>query len=584
MKIKRRVSRFFVLYCLIGVFFVTAFARVFYLQILCGDSAEKTVISQLGLSVRDVAPRGKIYDRNKTVLAGNRKGYIIMIKKTNQESVAVTVKNLASHINMSYEELLYKMQEAGFSTVNPYVFSEDADLELVTKINESPEKYPSAEIITQPIREYFYPESAVHILGRCGIISREEYEARTGYNYDDYIGKQGAEKAFENILRGKNGVRAKERYTDSGAKKFFEDIPATPGKNVILTIDLPLQQAVEEALFKTVSSTYGATGGAFVITDVNSGEILASASNPDYNINEFSKKYSVLSKDKNKPFFNRCISGLYEPGSTFKPITAIASLESGTLSKDEKISTRGKYEYFDRTFRCNIYKETGKTHGTIDVCRALGVSCNYFFYELGKRTGIDEISKYASLFGLDSPTGIELASEEATGVIATPDNREKHRGVWYGGDTLQAAIGQSDNRFTPLALASYAAALGNGGKVYRAHILKGVEDLDGGITTTPTEVISAIDIKKETFDTIKKGMLDVTKNGTAKDVFSDFPISVAGKTGTSQVSKHTNGLFVGYAPIDNPQIAFCVVIEGGGTGNAAAKTAKNVLSYYFNIE
>ena len=583
MKINKKITRFTILYTLLGVFFVTIFARLFYLQVMCQETSEKAVISQLSLSSKISAPRGKIYDRNKTILAGNREGYIIIIKKSTDELVALTVKNLAKLSGISYEDLLYKMRDVKFSYSNPFVFSEDAEIELVTKIKESPEKYPCAEIMTQPIRKYFYPESLVHILGRCGIISREEYENSTGYSYNDYIGKQGVEKTFESVLRGQDGLRAKEKYTDKGMKKFFEDISAVPGNDVILTIDLPLQQNVEEALSFTVSNTYGARGGAFLITDINSGEILASASNPSYDITEFNKKYAILSKDTDKPFFNRCISGLYEPGSTFKPITAIAAMESGTLKPAETIRTRGKYEYFDQIFRCNIYRETGKTHGTIDVSRALGVSCNYFFYELGKRTGIDEISKFASLFGLDKPTGIEL-KEETTGTIATPENRKKRGGVWYGGDALQASIGQSDNLFTPLALTNYVAALGNGGKVYSAHILKGIKDIDGNVSYIAPQILNKVNLKNETFDAIKKGMLDVTTNGTAKEVFRDFPVSVAGKTGTSQVSGRTNGLFIGYAPAENPKIAFCVVIEGGGTGNAAAKTAKNVLEYYFNVE
>ena len=583
MKIKKKITRFVILYTLIGVFFVAVFAKLFYLQVICHGASDKKIISQLSLSSKISAPRGKIYDRNNVVLAGNREGYIIVIKKNQDELVALTVKNLAKLTDVSYEDILYTMREAQFSYSNPFVFSEDADASLVTKIKESPEKYPCAEILTQPIRRYFYPESLVHILGRCGIISREEYENSTGYSYNDYIGKQGVEKTFESVLRGKDGLRAKEKYTDRGMKKFFEEVDAIPGSDVILTIDLPLQQKTEEALKNIVSNTYGARGGAFVITDINSGEILASASNPSYNITEFNKDYTALSKDSDKPFFNRCTSGLYEPGSTFKMITAIAAMESNNLSPEETIKTRGKYEYFDQTFRCNIYRETGKTHGTIDVSRALGVSCNYFFYELGKRTGIEKIAEFASLFGLDKPTGIEI-KEEATGTIATPENRKNRGGIWYGGDALQASIGQSDNLFTPLALTNYVAALGNGGKLYSAHILKGIKDTDGNVSYKAPQVLRTINLKQGTFDAIKKGMLDVTKNGTAKDVFGAFSIKVAGKTGTSQVSGRTNGLFLGYAPAENPEIAFCVVIEGGGTGNAAAKCAKNVLSYYFNVE
>ena len=274
--------------------------------------------------------------------------------------------------------------------------------------------------------------------------------------------------------------------------------------------------------------------------------------------------------------FNRAIAGLYEPGSTFKPVSAIAALKQGKLKPAETINTRGVYHYYDRDFRCNIYRETGKTHGTINVSQALGVSCNYFFYEIAHRTGIDAIAKTAENFGLGAPTGIELANEEATGKIASPENRNTH---WYAGDTLQASIGQSDNRFTPIALANYAAALANGGIVYASHILKSAD----GAHTTPT-VLNKVEIDKDTLSAIHQGMVYVTKQGTAKEVFKDFAVTVAGKTGSAQVSRKTNGLFLGFAPAKNPEIAFCAVIEGAPSGNVAATAVKDAISTYFIIE
>ncbi len=581
MKIKKNI-RFFIIYIFVGLFFLIALGRLFYLQIICTDDAQKTVISYLSLSDTKNAPRGEICDRNGIVLAGNRKGYMVLIKKGSDEDLAKTIKSLAQFSDVAYEELLNTIKKQGISYNNPYVFSEDADFSLITKIKESPQKYPCAQIITQPVREYFYPTTAVHLLGRCGIISKEEYEKNPTYARDDYIGKQGAEKAFEEILRGRDGTYAKEKYVNKEVKKFCEDVPAIKGNDVFLTIDLLLQQKAEEELERAISDNKTATGGGIVITDVNSGEILAIASNPTYNIAEFSKNYTELSKDKRKPFFNRSLSGLYEPGSTFKPVTAIAALENGDLGYDEKIKTLGKYDYFDRVFRCNIYREKGKTHGTIDVRKALGVSCNYFFYELGARTGIDKISHYAKAFGLDASTGIELSWEEATGTVATPKNRKEAGGKWYAGDTLQAAIGQSDNRFTPVAMSAYAAALANGGTLYASHILKEVRESGENLTKTEPKILNTLDISQKTMQTIREGMYCVTNDGTAKEVFRDFPIAVAGKTGTAQVGKSTNGLFIGYAPLDYPQISFCVVIEGGKSGQAAAAVVKNILSYYFD--
>ena len=575
----KKITRFIFLYIFTGIVFVNFIARLFYLQAVKCEESESTVLKSLSLTEKDTAPRGRIYDRNGNLLVSNRQGYIVLIKKGSEESLDLTLKNLELITSVSADELKTELKENGFSYNNPFVFMQDAEKDIVIKLKESPERYPCIEILTAPVREYLYPDVAVHLLGRCGVISKEEYEKLSGYSRNDIIGKQGVEKAFENILRGKDGVRAKEKYTNGEVKKFSESIPPEAGSDIFLTIDLNLQKSTEDALSDVIKTQKDAVGGAVVITDVNSGEVLALASYPDYNTEDFNKNYKSLSQDRKKPMFNRALAGLYEPGSTFKPITAIAALETGNLTPDEKIKTLGKYEYFDRVFRCNIYREKGKTHGRIDVKEALSVSCNYFFYELGKRVGIDEIYNFAHAFGLDSATGIELAKEEATGTIASPRERKSRGGYWYAGDTLQAAIGQSDNQFTPIALANYSAALANGGTLYSAHILKGTEK-NKKTTCTKPKILNTLDISEKTMQTIREGMLSVTKSGTAKDVFSDFPTDIAGKTGTAQKNGRTNGLFIGFAPAENPKIAFCVVVEGGASGNQAAHIIKNIIKNY----
>ncbi len=580
---KRKFTRFFVLYIFTVSFFLLCAVRLVYLQGISVKEAQKTVDTALSLNKRDIAPRGIIADRNKTVLAGNRKGYFVTINKGEDDELAQTVKALADYEGITYRELLYRMQENGFSKNNPFVFSEDAPLDLVIKIKEFPQKYPCARVTTRPVRDYPYPETAAHLLGRCGLISREEYEKKQGYKRDDYIGKQGVERAFEDILRGSDGTIPVEKYVSGEMRTFSESVAPIQGSNVILTIDLPLQQACESALSATIRQV-GASGGAAIVCDVYSGEVLSIASYPTYNIKDFNKDYTRLAKDKNKPFFNRSISGLYAPGSTFKPITAIAAMEAGKLNSSEKMKTTGEYEYFNHTFRCNIFRTTGKTHGTIDVSHALGVSCNWFFYELGKRVGIDAIYNTAHDFGLDSPTGIELSHEEATGIAANPKNRQAHNKHWYAGDALQAAIGQSDNMFTPVALANYISAIANGGTLYRMHILRATESPNGEISYTEPQVMNKIYLKTDTLNAVRKGLTAVTQSGTAAEIFKDFSVSVAGKTGSAQTGRATNGLFVGYAPGDNPQIAFCVVVEGAPSGNTAAQVAKDILDYYFNTE
>lgn len=570
----KKITRFNIfslaLYIVFGAFFV----RLFAFCVFEHESAKEIRNARLALSETEPAQRGEIRDRNGVTIAGNKTGYMVRIKKGNSDAVSLSVKNLAKVLKTTEKALRDDMEKENFSYYNPYIVTEDADAQLVTQIKESPELFPAVEIREVQVRKYFYPDLCVHLLGRCGRVSEEDVQK--GYKLTDFIGKQGAEKAFEEILRGTDGKTAVVKSTSRGDMTFTEDIPQVSGKNVYLTIDINLQKDAEEALKTVISKTYGATSGAVVVTDVSSGEILALASFPSYSIENFSKNYEKLLKDKNKPLFNRATAGLYEPGSTFKPITAIASMEAGTLIPSEVIHTKGKYEYYDRAFRCNIYRETGKTHGRINVAEALGVSCNYFFYELGHRTGIDKIAKTAEYFGLDSATGIELRDEEAIGRIAHPDNRTAH---WYAGDTLQASIGQSDNRFTPLALACYAGALANGGTLYSAHILKSIDEEN----VIPT-VKNKISINPETLEAVRQGMLYVTQKGTAKSVFSDFGIVVCGKTGTSQVSGKTNGLFVGFAPGDAPEIAFCAVVEGAPSGNVAAEVIKNTIPTHFNMK
>ncbi len=562
-------SRFTIIYiCFIICFSVIA-ARLVFLQGGCSSSARKTVATRLSLTEVSKAPRGNLSDRNNMLLAGSREGYIVKIIKGTDEDLSLTIKHIAALTRTDESALLARIEAEGFSAFTPFVVTNDADLKTVTEIFERPEDFPCAQVSAMPVRDYLYPESAVHILGRCGIISAEEYRILSGYSMNDFLGKQGVEKAAEKFLRGKDGASARS----FSGKTYEESTPPIPGEDITLTIDINLQMAAEKALSDTIKSTREASAGATVIKDVNSGEILAICSYPAYNINDFSKNYTQLLKDKNKPLFNRALSGLYEPGSTFKPITALAAMGSNNLAPGEKILTRGSYRYYDREFRCNIFREKGKTHGKIDVIEALGVSCNYFFYELAHRMGIKQIAETAALFGLGAPTGIELSSEEATGHIASFDSRDT---TWYAGDTLQAAIGQSDNRFTPVALANYASAIANGGTLYSCNIFKSI----GTKNTTP-KILNKIAIPKEHLQKVVEGMVFVTKQGTAKDIFSDFDITVAGKTGSAQRAGKTNGLFLGFAPAENPQIAFCTVIEGAPSGNVAADSMKQVLKTYF---
>lgn len=624
-------------------------ARLYAMQISGGEEARNIIESRLTLSVQLPAQRGDITDRYGRTMVTSKTGYRVDMHKTDAQvgdlcqeiltafsllsprekklytdavpisfeapytfeetdSAKVFQKERKLSAETSAEDAIqslctdfgvadtyslpekrilcgvfYGMKQEGFSVAYPYTLAETVEDETVMRFLEQAHRMPSVSVYAYPVREYLYPETAVHLLGRVGKISSEEYQSKQaeGYRKTDLIGKQGVEKAFETILRGTDGIKA--LFTDTNYVTPQEPIP---GDTIMLTLDLDLQQATEQALERAVSRTQGSeeNGAAAVVLDVHSGEILASASYPDYDITTFSKAYHALSQNPAKPMFHRSLAGLYAPGSTFKPISAIAALEKGVVQPEDVIETRGEYAYLDQVFRCNIFRTKGETHGKICLAEALGVSCNYFFYDLATKTGSDAISKTANAFGLGNKTGSELSFEEREGRVASEENRKNSGGTWYPGDVLQAAIGQSDHMFTPIQLANYAAAIANGGTLYRTGILKAVKSIENGrmIPASNKEILCKTEVSAKALSVVQEGMELVTKEGgTAGEVFADFPIDVAGKTGSAQVPGGTNGLFIGYAPADHPQIALCTVIENGGAGSLAAAAAKDIFSAYF---
>lgn len=494
----------------------------------------------------------------------------------------------------------YEMERTGFSASAPYVIAEDVGQIILTKVRENSSAYPGVVVSAAPVREYPLGNAAAHILGRTGKIYKEEYEQLRGSNYsmNDTIGKQGIEKCFESYLRGTDGVSGVEQSIDGVRVRLVESKPAVPGNNVALTLDADLQQAAEQALADAVrmvveQSQYennnagkDAKSGALAAVEVKSGEVLALASYPSFNPATFNEDYEKLVKDDSLPMFNRAISGAYEPGSTFKMLTAIAALEENIISPGDKIEDLGIYKYYnDYQPACWIYKSRHETHGYQNVSQAIENSCNYFFYDVGRRTGIETIDNYAKEFGLGESTGIELSGEENKGRVASKENREKNGGTWNPGDTMQAAIGQSDNMFTPLQMANYIATLVNGGTRYKAHLVKNVRSAETGavIYEAKPEVLDKIELKEENYKAVMEGMRNVIELGTASTVFEGFDIPVGGKTGTAEVSDGSdNAVFVAFAPFDNPQIAVCAVIEHGAHGSNAAVAVKKVLDTYFH--
>lgn len=487
----------------------------------------------------------------------------------------------------------YDMKKKNFSIMTPFNLVTDIQMETVQKIKERSGEMPGVNVEIEPIREYVQAGLASHVLGRTGIIYEEEYRELKdkGYGMNDIIGKDGLEKVLESYLKGKDGYKKVEQTRGGNVSQVLITQEPTPGNYAVLTLDSKLQAVTEKALETHITEARSGKGknaycGAAVAVEINSGDVLAMASYPSYDLSKYNEEYSSLYSDSKKPLFNRALNGAYTPGSTFKPLVSIAALEEGIITPNTKILDQGIYRYYAPSYQptCLIWKNSHTTHGNINVSEAIGVSCNYFFYEVGRLLTIEGINKYAKQFGLGESTGIELS--ESLGIVAGPEYRNKLNMTWYPGDTLQAAIGQSDNMYTPAQLASYVATLLNRGKRYGLHLVKEVKSYDSGeviFKNTPT-VLSETTIKEENFLAVKDGMRRVTEDGTAKAVFDNFPITVGGKTGTAEVSGGSdNVLFVGFAPYDNPQIAVAVVIEKGASSSFAAKIARDMFESYLGI-
>lgn len=502
----------------------------------------------------------------------------------------------------------YEAGIKGYSLFKSVLIAEDISEASFATIEEKKSSLCGIQTTTSVIRYYPEKELTSHITGYVSKITQDEYNELKdkGYTYNSYTGKTGIELTFEKYLKGEDGIKKVEVDTYGNISNEYITKEAVSGNTITLTIDYRLQKKAEEALenvmneIRTGSARFiqheDAESGAVVVLDVNTGEILAMVSYPGYDPNEFVKgikvsKWNEYNTSTSRPMYNRVTNGLYSPGSTYKMSVALAGLKSGAITEDELIEDRGRYQYGYNP-KCWIFDRYGLTHGFINVSTAIQVSCNCYFYEVGRRAGIAEIVEMSRMLGLDSKTGIELA-HETTGNIAGSDTDMD----WYLGDTLSAAIGQSYNSFTPIGMARYIAAVANGGTVRKVTLLKNIEDenqnsvssdeLDKYIedyTGVKNESYN-IDVAKEKMEAVRGGMLAVTQvGGTSYNVFRDLGISVAGKTGTAEVSSgSSDGLFVGFAPYDNPEIAIIAVIEHGGEGTYVANVVRPIIDEYFRI-
>ena len=470
------------------------------------------------------------------------------------------------------------------SSRSSYVFAEDVSTQLISQITDG--DFAGVTTGQASMRQY-NTTYAAHILGRITRIYAEDWpEYRDkGYSMDALVGESGVERAFEDWLHGQDGTRL--ITTDDKGKitgEMYVSEPK-PGGTVAVTLDLDLQAATEEALAKTIEGMIDKDsdqrGGAAAVVKVGTGEVLALASYPSFDLSTFGQDYNDLLADERLPMFNRAVNGTYAPGSTFKMVTAVAALESGIITPSSTILDKGVYTFYEYPQPWCWVWPLGYTHQRVNVSQAITVSCNYFFYEVGRLTGIETIDDYADQFGLGRSTGIEIG--DSKGAVASPEYADAHDLEWTEGQVLTAAIGQSYNLFTPLQLANYIATLVGGGEHYQAHLLKSVKSYDNSrllyVYDEPPE--NTVEMSESTLRAVTEGMHDLT-TGSLAGAFSNCLVSAGAKTGSAQVGTEiANGVFVAYAPYEDPEIAVAIVIEKGGAGAALASTAVEVINAYF---
>ena len=495
--------------------------------------------------------------------------------------------------------ILYELnlRSSNVYVANEYVFAQDVDIDFITQAKE----HSLTGVVIEPttVRQY-HTTYAAHLLGQVTPIFQGEEEYYTSldldgdgvpdYSLNDNVGRGGVEQAFESYLRGKSGVRTVERNTSGKivSETWLEE--PKPGDNVVLTLDINLQAYVENTLATAIPKIdveEAVGGGACVILDVDTSEVLACASYPTFDPAKYNSNFNEYAADPLEPLYNRALQGTFAPGSTFKMVTAIAGLEEGIITPTTEIRDEGVYKYYSSPQpKCWIYNTNGGNHGSINVSEAIEVSCNYFFYEVGRELGIDTLVDYATRFGLGQKTGLELYEE--SGVMASPEYTESLGGTWYEGSVLSVAIGQESSQFTPIQLANYIATLVNGGSRNATHLLKEVKSsaFSQILYDKQPELLSTIEIKDENLEAVKAGMLALTTQGSVSQHFVGLPFQVGAKTGSAQVDGQVeaNAVFVCFAPYDDPEVAMALVVQRGGSGSELGAMAADILSYYFSSQ
>lgn len=565
--------------------------RVFYLNAVKGGYYREIAQGNRVRSIVIQAPRGKIMDRHGIVLVNNIPSVdaIIIpadIPRGNDKEEKI-VRKISEILKINEGEIKGKIESLDRSSLNPVLLKENISQEESLILMEKNRELPGVSIGKTAVREYIDGLIFSHILGYEGKINKKELGENPDYLLTDYIGKQGIEKSYEKQLRGIHGALRVEVDSAGEMKRELGTINPKPGSDLILSIDAGLQKKIFDELSLILEKTKTKTAAAVAINPKN-GEILALVSLPSYDNNYFvhgitSEEYSRLINDPDNPLFNRVISGEYPPGSALKPLVALAALSEGTINSGTSVSCGGAINIGSYRFG------DWKTHGATDVRKAIAESCNVFFYSIGggygniEGLGMSRMKKYENMFGLGSPTGIDIPGEES-GFI--PDERwklEKLGEKWFTGNNYHAAIGQGYITATPLQLANYIAAIANGGELFKPRLVSQIKKNNGEIVNIDNAIINKNFISPDAFKIVREGMRRTVTGGTAQ-LLKNLPVDAAGKTGTAQFGSEnkTHAWFVSYAPYEDPEIAMAVLVEGGGEGySSAVPVTKEVLNWYF---
>lgn len=578
MEDRNRITRLHTLLVVCLVLFAVLLGRMVYLQLWRGDYYAKQSDGNRLRQSRILAPRGIIYDSEGKELVNNLPGYAVVLQKQSSYKPE-TLQRLSNLLQMPVEEINAKIK-ASENFYEPIMLKNNLDQQMVTKIEEQRRYMPEVMLSVQPIRNYPYHELAVHALGYVGEVSSYEIEQGLFKNISQgsLVGKGGLEKTYDKYLRGEDGAFMEEVDVAGNVVKHYDSVQPIPGKNLKLTIDYELQKELEAftdkhlAFLRSSGIAPGARAAAVVAIDPRNGAVRAMVSRPGYDPNWFvhgisSKNWNSINNDPNYPMNNKVITGEYPPGSTFKIVTGSAAFELKKVGLNEPIFDGGFHPMVP-----TMGNAGGEVLGWLTFIKALAMSDNVYFYELGYRVGIDNIEKYAHIFGFGECTGIDLEGESKGLVASKKVKRKIWDEDWRLGDTFNAAIGQGFNLTTPIQLSVMLSIVANGGTKYQPYLVDSITNSDGSLFEKPKRAEGKhIDVSQQTIDYIRMGMSATTQEGGTASYFAGLPKPIAGKTGTAENSHgRDHGLFVAYGPVDDPELVVVCIVEQGGFGSVAA--------------